>query len=309
MRVRRGTGALLPVALGVLLVPLPGPPGAGVGTPGPGALAAQAPAAFTVHPADDRHPVWNPDGLRLAYESNREGSWDIQVAFSDGSDAYAATDDPAEDRHPAWSPEGERLVFQSDRSGSPELWILDLRTDSVRLVAEIEGRELHPWWSPDGTRIVFALEREDGTDLWTVGPDGSDPRRLLEVEGRATGPRWSPDGERLSFFTPGESEGGGGTLHLLELATGEDRPLDTGEVVTSFATWSGDGRRIAAATVTDEGRSIRVFDLDGRPTLRFARGFHAAADPHWSSDGEQILFAGQVEEGDDWDVYLLVLGR
>ena len=39
---------------------------------------------LTHHPADDRGPVWSPDGKRVAFFSNRDGNEEIYVMYSDG---------------------------------------------------------------------------------------------------------------------------------------------------------------------------------------------------------------------------------
>jgi Tol biopolymer transport system component len=40
-----------------------------------------------------QHPVWSPDGARLAFESNRDGKWDIFVVKADGSGLKNLTGD------------------------------------------------------------------------------------------------------------------------------------------------------------------------------------------------------------------------
>jgi len=32
---------------------------------------------FTFDPADDRYPLWSPDGTRLVFASNRSGAYDL----------------------------------------------------------------------------------------------------------------------------------------------------------------------------------------------------------------------------------------
>ncbi|MGE5561509.1 MAG: hypothetical protein ACM3XN_10765 [Chloroflexota bacterium] len=74
---------------------------------------------------EDSWPSWAPDGLRLAFASNRGSSWDIWTMNADGSDPRRLTTDEGEDTHPAWSPDGTTIAFLSTRSGVREVWLMD----------------------------------------------------------------------------------------------------------------------------------------------------------------------------------------
>jgi dipeptidase D len=66
---------------------------------------------LTNDPADDWAPTWSPDGTLIAFQSNRDGNWEIYTMAAapleggtGGSGATNLTNDPADDQMPYWRP-------------------------------------------------------------------------------------------------------------------------------------------------------------------------------------------------------------
>jgi len=57
---------------------------------------------LTNHPAEDLYPSWSPDGTRIAFASERDGSHEIYVMNADGASQTRLTNNPADDAEPAW---------------------------------------------------------------------------------------------------------------------------------------------------------------------------------------------------------------
>ena len=62
---------------------------------------------ITTHPSDDGHPTWSPNGLWIAFSSERDGGEDkenIYIRQLDGPRLIRLTDDDSDETYPAWSP-------------------------------------------------------------------------------------------------------------------------------------------------------------------------------------------------------------
>jgi Tol biopolymer transport system component len=146
-------------------------------------------------------PAWSPDGRRIAFTSNREGSFDLYAMDAEGTATARLTATPADDRDPSWSPDGRRIVFSRGTPG--DLYVIDADGSSVRRLAATPAHDAQPAWSPDGRWIVFT-RKAPGTsirELWLVRADGSGARQLTSLEAVTDAPAWSPDGTRIAFAT------------------------------------------------------------------------------------------------------------
>ena len=127
----------------------------------------------------NEYPTWSPNGRNLAFNSYRDGQFEVYRATANGSRQRNLTRNPAHDKWPAWSPNGHHIAFVSERDGRDDVFVM--RADGsgvVNLTRTSALEETHPAWMPDG-RLSFIRYGETGPiELWTVQVDGTDARRL-----------------------------------------------------------------------------------------------------------------------------------
>ena len=81
--------------------------------------------------------AWSPEGTRIAFETNRNGDFEIYTMNADGSAQTNLTIIPAaNDISPNWSPDGTQLFFRSDRNGE--------RFDYKPYVMNADGSDVTP---------------------------------------------------------------------------------------------------------------------------------------------------------------------
>ena len=133
---------------------------------------------LTETPDNDLQPRVSPDGLRVAFASDRDSEdgdvdlWTMALPKPAAEGAAPAAEQRrptrvalirGEDGFPSWSPAGDRLAFYAVREGLGSVWVagVDAERGSVRarpaaqpvLVSRHGGA---PAWSPDGRTILVA---------------------------------------------------------------------------------------------------------------------------------------------------------
>ena len=255
----------------------------------------------------------------------------VHRSAADGSETRQLTFDAAGASRPLHSPDGKRLAFLSTRAGR-NLFLM--RTDGGepwQLTAVETGVGVFIW-SADGKHIVYtvgegpseeeAARAKDKNDAYEVGAlrgnahlwivevpeeDGKkgEARRLTEGDFHVnpayqSGFDVSPDGKTVVYtrsLHPRANEWTTTDLYLVDVESGESRPLITGAAAESDPRYSPDGRYIAFGTSDDPPNWAFTADIAVVP----AEGGEARilAPTHdrnrsqilgWSADSERIYF-------------------
>lgn len=225
----------------------------------------------------DQSPAWSPDGLRIAFDSDRLGgpssAWMIDA---DGSNPRVL----ANGYRARWSPDGTRLIYTGQ---TPDLvyavYIANSDGSSPRRLTANPAGEVQPAWSPDGRHIVYSAY-PDFTDmnLYVVNSDGTGERQLTNTSGFSQSATWSPDGTRIAFDHGAANELA--AVHVINADGTNDRTLTV--LGCGDPSWSPDSRQIAYQCTTPESLpQIYRMDADGshkRPLT--TRGFFSGG-PAW----------------------------
>ena len=105
---------------------------------------------LTDNEAGDMHPNWSPDGQRIAFQSDRDGDWEIYVMNSDGSGLTRLTDNEvAPVIMLSWSPDGRRIALISNQDGDWEIYVMNSDGSGLTRLTDNEVWDAYPSWSPE----------------------------------------------------------------------------------------------------------------------------------------------------------------
>ena len=242
--------------------------------------------------SSDTDPAWSPDGSRIAFTSDRDGSSQVYVMDADGRYPMELTSDYVNDK-PVWLLDGERIAFRTNDGADMWWWrIIDLNSFEI---SDFSSPSYDPFfqtpaWSPDGSRLAYMSlveqqERNDGSSQLHVKvlPNRSDAALTSDVWANIN-PVWSPDGERIAFFSERD-----GTYNLFALyvinadGTGLERITAPLYSVKASVSWSPDGKWLVVGGNEYPINDVVIINLESKEALEFldlTAGLWAS-DPAW----------------------------
>jgi TolB protein len=209
------------------------------------------PARLTQHTEAENYPSWSPDGKRLVYQRDYNGSA-VYVINADGSGEQRLSPTPGFDATPSWSADGTQIVYtrllavpQPNEPPRTDIRVMnaDGRNDHAVLANTVFSVE--PRWSTRNRLVFMSLMNGSNLDIYTINTDGTDLARLTHGTANNGDPVWSPDGSRMTF---GSDREGGNRLNIFAMnadgsnvqqLTHFEPPYESGDT-----NWSSDGRKI-----------------------------------------------------------------
>jgi dipeptidyl aminopeptidase/acylaminoacyl peptidase len=193
----------------------------------------------------DSSPVWSPDGKKIAFLSDRDGTTQIHVLWLDTREVAQLTH---LDRAPSdltWSPDGEMIAFTSFVPDTEPILSVKLPkfprgaklADPAVLVDRLS-------WARDGRGPI----PKGYTHIYMIDAElGGTPKKVTEGDYSHSDPQWSSDGKKIFFsairkpdaeYLKGDSEIYAVDLDTLQIRALTDRKgPDRGAIVSPDGQW------------------------------------------------------------------------
>jgi Tol biopolymer transport system component len=231
---------------------------------------------------------------KIAFSSNRSGSWDIYVMDSDGTDQTKITDNitgafntSIDDISVSWSPDGTKIAFDSRDRGKFDVYTEDSDGKNVSIFTTDPSHDCYPDWSPDGRQIAFATNRDDNFEIYVKNTDGSGKQRVTRNTAADLFPSWSPYGTKIAFTS---NRDGNDEIYVMNSDGSNQTRLTDNVTADLYPSWSPDGTKIAFTSDRDGNDEIYIMNSDGSTQTRLTDNPSQDDMPKWSPDGTKIVF-------------------
>jgi len=193
----------------------------------------------------DSSPVWSPDGTKIAFLSDRDGTTQIHVMWMDTREVAQLTHLQRTPGGLRWSPDGRRLAFSGFVPDTKPILKVDMvsRPKGAKWAAGAVIVDRLSWARdgrgsvPKGYNHIYVIDAELG----------GTPRMLTSGDYSHSSPEWSRDGQKIYFsairkpeaeYLRGDSEIYVVDLKSLEVTTLTDRKgPDRGPLVSPDGKW------------------------------------------------------------------------
>jgi Tol biopolymer transport system component len=184
-------------------------------------LSRETLTRLTFEGSSNTAPAWTPDGKRIAFASNKEGSPNLFWQLADGSGGLERLTTSEYTQAPnSWSPDGQLLAFQEvNPTTQRDIWVLRMGDPSP---GSGQVRKAQPFlrtpfnesasrFSPDGRWLAYISNESGRYEIYVQPYPGPGGKWQISTEG-GTEPIWNPNGREL-FYRSGDK------MMAVEIAT------------------------------------------------------------------------------------------
>lgn len=217
-------------------------------------------------PANESHATWSPDGEWIAFQTDRDGDWEIYVVQPTCEDPSLGcndglrnlTNNPANDMYPNWSRDGQ-VVHMSTRSGNPDIWLSPLDEAEPRRLTDHPGPDWHPNLSPVGEMLALRSDRAANPEIWGVDLVTGEATNLTDAPGTDRYPGYSPDGERILFVSDRD---GDEEVYVMDDDGSDQTNLTDDPARDNQGSWSPDGQVVVFVSDRLSEGDLYLLEID-----------------------------------------------
>jgi dipeptidyl aminopeptidase/acylaminoacyl peptidase len=257
----------------------------------------------------DSNPVWSPDGKRIAFLSDRDGTTQLHILWIDTREVAQLTHLERSPGNLRWSPDGKWIAFTQQMPDTDPIL-------AVRLPERPRGAE----WARPAVIVDRLTWARDGTGPIPKGYShvfvidsvlGGTPRQITKDKYNYSGPEWSADGKTIyvssirkpdAEYLRNDSE-----IYSIDLASGDIKALTDRKGPDGNPTVSPNGQWIAYTGYDDKSytshlSSLYLMDKQGSSKRVWADNLPSSpGQVTWAADNSGVFYT--IEERGEENIY------
>lgn len=248
------------------------------------------------------HPIWSPDGSRIAYITNKGNDYMSQTNLVVRDQKTGKTRNVSGGVHYGigWSPDGRKIAYANKSARSKggsryyDIYVYDFATKKEKRITK-SLRAHSPNWSPDAKQLVFVVNSDGTENLATVDLATKQVKIITDFENgeQLYHPEWSPNGKLVLFA---KSIGNDQDLYLLDVDKRKVSTLMNDEADTRDAIFSRDGKTIYFCSDKTGIFNIYSKNLYTDEVIQWTNVIGGAFEPSVNADGG-IVFSLFTSDG------------
>ena len=269
-------------------------------------------------------PVWSPDGRKIAFASDRNGSFDLYVMSADGGTAQRLTVHSGSEVPSSFTPDGKYVLFSAAIQDPAASALFPNTTMTELYRVPVAGGRMEQLlgtpaemvcYDPSGTRFFYQDRKgfEDEwrkhhtssvtRDIWMCDVQTGRHTNLTARDGEDRNPVLAPDGKTIYFLS--ERNGGSFNVYAFPLEHPQSVKAVTGFRThpVRFLSMGGDGTlcytydgEIYTQSIGGQPQKVKIRlvrdDVPQLATMSYTRGATSATV---SPDGKQVAFVVRGE--------------
>lgn len=144
-------------------------------------------------------PTFSPDGNRIAYVCDKDGSPKIYILDISNPNLKPKDLKPTlltkynkENSAPSWSPDGSKIAYCAKTNGVRQIWIYDFETKREIQITQGSGNKENPVWAPNSLHLVFNSTGGESSELFLINLNQQEAVKITSGAGQKRYPSWEP---------------------------------------------------------------------------------------------------------------------
>ncbi|MFI0434408.1 MAG: Tol-Pal system protein TolB [Parachlamydiaceae bacterium] len=154
---------------------------------------------FSARSATQGSPTFSPDGSKIAFVSNKDGSPKIYVIDVPSPGANINEIKPMlitranrENSAPSWSPDGTKMAYCARGNGDRQIWVYDFNTNKETQITTGKGQKENPSWAPNSLHLVYNSSDPGSSNLFITHLNQNESTQITFGSGEKQFPNWEP---------------------------------------------------------------------------------------------------------------------